>query len=54
MWDTFKKVNSALRIIFIGFTVLFALAKVLGATSEKSFRNTESDEQITSEFDEIW
>ncbi len=54
MWETLKKVNNALRIIFIGFTVIFALAKVLNVSPERNLKNTESGEPVTSEFDEIW
>ena len=33
---------------------IFALVKIFDVGSEKTFGNTESEEQITSEFDEIW
>lgn len=54
MFETLKKVNNALRIIFVGFTVIFALVKIFDIAPKNDFRNTENDEQATSEFDEIW
>jgi hypothetical protein len=54
MIETLKKVNNALRIIFIGFTVVFALAKIFDVKPKTNFENTESGEPATSEFDEIW
>ena len=53
MCETLKKVNNALRIVFIGFVAIFALAKVFNLIPETKAENKAS-EPVTSEFDEIW
>lgn len=54
MFETLKKVNNVLRIIFIGCTAVFALVKIFDVVPKKNIDNIESGEPVTSEFDEIW
>lgn len=55
MIRTLKKINNILRILFIGFTGIFALSKIFHTAPEKYTVAGENDaEHITSEFDEIW
>lgn len=55
MINTLKKINNALRILFIGFTVIFALTKIFNVNPKKNVVTGENNaEYVTSEFDEIW
>ena len=54
MLETLKKVNNILRIIFIGATAVFALAKIFDVVPKQKIDIGDSAEPVTSEFDEIW
>lgn len=54
MLKTLKKINNIMRVLFVGFTAIFALTKIFDVTPKKTIENTESAEPITSEFDDIW
>lgn len=53
MCETLKKVNNALRIVFIGFIAVISLVKVFDLAPEKKAAK-DASEPVTSEFDEIW
>lgn len=54
MLETLRKVNNILRIIFIGATAVFALAKIFDVVPKQSADTADGAEPVTSEFDEIW
>ena len=55
MLDVLKTVNKILRIVFIGFIAITAIAKALDIRpAEKAAVSVDEDEYNTSEFDEIW
>lgn len=55
MKEIFKSINKALRILFIGFVGIYAIAKLIGAAPDNPKRTVkENKEHVTSEFDEIW
>lgn len=53
MMETLRSVTNALRLVFIGFTLIFALVKVLDVAPKKNVIDIDG-EPATSEFDEIW
>jgi hypothetical protein len=55
MLGVFKTVNKILRVIFIGFVGIFAIAKIFNIKSEPETVNFVDDaDRDNSEFDEIW
>ena len=55
MLDVLKTVNKILRVVFIGFVAVTAIAKALDIRPvEKTAVSVDEDEYNTSEFDEIW
>lgn len=55
MLDFFKTVNKVLRIVFIGFVAIFAIAEAFNIKSgKKETIIIDESEYVTSEFDDIW
>lgn len=55
MIKAIKKVNKILRVLFIGFIVIYGLVKIFDIVPKaKHERAEESAEEAVSEFDEIW
>jgi hypothetical protein len=56
MLDVLKTVNKILRVVFIGFIAITAIAKVfdIKKPADKITASGDEDEYNTSEFDEIW
>lgn len=55
MLDVLKTVNKILRVVFIGFIAVAAIAKAFDIKpAEKAVVSGDEDEYTTSEFDEIW
>lgn len=55
MKEIFKAFNQLLRVIFVGFIGLYAIAKLFGSIPNEARHAANTDkEKTTSEFDEIW
>ena len=55
MVEIFKAVNKILRVIFIGFVGIFAIAKIFDIKSEpETVSYIDDADRDNSEFDEIW
>lgn len=54
MCDKIKKVNSVLRVVFIGFIAIYGIVKIFDVVPKKKKQQPASAEKRTSEFDELW
>lgn len=55
MLKTLKKINSVLRVVFIGFVVLYGIVKIFDVVPKETGKKKKGNiEHSTSEFDEIW
>lgn len=55
MINAIKKINKALRVVFIGVVVLYGIVKIFDIVpKENRERIGDSEEHKTSEFDELW
>lgn len=50
-----KKINKVLRIIFIGFILIYGIVKIFDVVpKEKEEKRVRHVDKTTSEFDELW
>lgn len=55
MLKTLKKINSVLRVVCIGFVVLYGIVKIFDVVPKENDKKRRGNtEHNTSEFDEIW
>lgn len=54
MLKMFKKLNRILRVVFIGFIVLYGVVKIFDVVPKQKKDKGLKDTDGISEFDEIW
>ena len=54
MFDKIKKLNSILRVVFIGFIAIYGIVKIFDVVPKKKTQQSVSTEKRTSELDELW
>lgn len=54
MFDKIKKLNSILRVVFIGFIAIYGIIKIFDVVPKQKKQRSVSAEKRTSEFDELW
>ena len=51
MFDKIKKLNSILRVVFIGFIAIYGIVKIFDVVPKNKTQQSVSTEKSTSEFD---